>query len=171
MLGFHHVTLLVEDSERTTTLLTDTLGLREVDEEEGRTRFAAAGQGPGAFVDVSDGTGFPDGSMGVGTVHHVAFRVPDDEAQRVLREEIASLGYSPTPIIDRQYFHSVYFREPGGVLFELATDPPGFEIDEPKEELGNSLKLPPQYEPRRESLERSLQKLDLPRKARKAHSG
>ncbi len=77
--------------------------------------------------------------MGVGAVHHVAFRVPDDEAQLAMREEVAALGYDVTPVLDRNYFRSIYFREPGGVLFEIATDPPGFAVDEPQDELGTHL--------------------------------
>jgi glyoxalase family protein len=100
--------------------------------------------------------------MGVGTVHHVAFRVPDDESQLELREEIAALGYNITPVLDRNYFRSIYFREPGGVLFEIATDPPGFAVDEEPEHLGESLKLPPWLEPRRERLEEALPPLHAP---------
>jgi glyoxalase family protein len=160
---FHHVTLATENPERTAGLMADVLGFRHVGEAEGRSRYAANDGVPGSLVDISDGTGFPRGSMGVGTVHHVAFRAKDDEEQLEMREEVAALGYDPTPVIDRQYFHSVYFREPGGVLFEIATDPPGFTFDEAKEQLGTELKLPPQYEFYRERLEQTLPPLSLPR--------
>lgn len=100
--------------------------------------------------------------MGVGTVHHVAFRVPDDETQVALREEIAGLGYDVTPVLDRQYFHSIYFREPGGVLFEIATDPPGFTTDEDPDHLGRDLKLPPWLESQRSRIEEALPALELP---------
>jgi glyoxalase family protein len=100
--------------------------------------------------------------MGVGTVHHIAFRVPDEEKQLELREEIASLGYNVTPVLDRNYFRSIYFREPGGVLFEIATDPPGFAVDEDPEHLGEHLKLPPWIEPRRSELEEVLSPLRVP---------
>ena len=100
--------------------------------------------------------------MGVGTVHHVAFRVPDDDAQLALREEIAALGYNVTQVLDRNYFRSIYFREPGGVLFEIATDPPGFAVDEDVEHLGEELKLPPWLEPQREQLEATLPPLRVP---------
>jgi glyoxalase family protein len=113
-------------------------------------------------VDVVNASGFPRGSMGVGTVHHVAFRVPDEETQLALREEVAALGYNVTPVLDRNYFRSIYFREPGGVLFEIATDPPGFAVDEPEEELGTHLKLPPWLETRRDRLEEVLPPLRVP---------
>ena len=100
--------------------------------------------------------------MGVGTVHHVAFRVPDEATQLELREKVSSLGYNVTPVLDRNYFRSIYFREPGGVLFEIATDPPGFAADEEPEHLGENLKLPPWLEPRREELERTLPPLHVP---------
>jgi glyoxalase family protein len=100
--------------------------------------------------------------MGVGTVHHVAFRVPDEEMQLELRERVAALGYNVTPILDRNYFRSIYFREPGGVLFEIATDPPGFGADEEPERLGEQLRLPPWLEPQREQLEEVLPPLRVP---------
>jgi glyoxalase family protein len=160
--GFHHVTLVVADPSHTATLLTDTLGFRRVGEIEGRTRYEAGAGGPGNTVDVADGTGFPRGMMGVGTVHHVAFRVPDEEAQLELREAVAALGYNVTPVLDRNYFRSIYFREPGGVLFEIATDPPGFAVDEEPEHLGETLKLPPWLEPQRDRLEEVLPPLRVP---------
>jgi glyoxalase family protein len=160
--GFHHVMLTVADPSRTAKLMTDTLGFRQTGEAEGRTRYEAGEGGPGSTVDLADGTGFPRGTMGVGTVHHVAFRVPDDETQLALREEVAALGYNVTPVLDRNYFRSIYFREPGGVLFEIATDPPGFAVDEEVEHLGENLKLPPWLEPQREQLEGTLPSLRVP---------
>jgi glyoxalase family protein len=160
--GFHHVALAVEATERTTSLMTDSLGFRSADEAEGRIRLASGKGGPGDLVDVVNATGFPHGSMGVGTVHHVAFRVPDEETQLALREEVAALGYSVTPALDRNYFRSIYFREPGGVLFEIATDPPGFAVDEDPEHLGEDLKLPPWLETRRDRLEEVLPPLRVP---------
>jgi len=156
--GFHHATLAVEDPERTARLMTDILGFRQTDETEGRTRYAAGEGGPGDLVDLSGAAEFPRGTMGVGAVHHVAFRVPDDEAQLAVREEVAARGYDVTPVLDRNYFRSIYFREPGGVLFEIATDPPGFAVDEP----GGHLKLPPWLETRREHLEEALPPLSVP---------
>lgn len=160
--GLHHATLLVEHSARTAELLTQTLGFSRVGREEGRTRYAAKEGGPGSLVDVSDGTGFPEGRSGVGTVHHVAFRVSGEEELLTAREEVERLGYDVTPVRERHYFRSIYFREPGGVLFEIATDTPGFTADEPVEELGSSLKLPPFLEDGREQIERRLPTLRAP---------
>ena len=160
--GFNHVTLLSTDPVATSQLMTDALGFRQTGEAEGRTRFAAGDGGPGNTVDVANGAGFPRGAMGVGTVHHVAFRVPDEEMQLELRERVAALGYNVTPILDRNYFRSIYFREPGGVLFEIATDPPGFGADEEPERLGEQLKLPPWLEAQREQLEEVLPPLRVP---------
>jgi glyoxalase family protein len=160
--GFHHVALAVETPENTARLMTETLGFRRVDEAEGRIRLAAGDGGPGDLVDVLNASGFPHGSMGVGTVHHVAFRVPEEETQLALREEVAALGYSVTPVLDRNYFRSIYFREPGGVLFEIATNPPGFAVDEAEEELGTHLMLPPWLETRRDRLEEVLPPLRVP---------
>jgi glyoxalase family protein len=95
-------------------------------------------------------------------VHHVAFRTPSDEEQRVWRTRIAALGYNVTPVLDRKYFHSIYFREPGGVLFEIATDPPGFTVDEPLEHLGSKLALPVQFEPARDHIVGRLPAVRLP---------
>jgi glyoxalase family protein len=160
--GFHHVALAVEATDRTARLMTETLGFRLVDEAEGRIRLASGEGGPGDLVDVVNAAGFPGGSMGVGTVHHVAFRVPDEETQLALREAIAALGYNVTPVLDRNYFRSIYFREPGGVLFEIATDPPGFAVDEDPEHLGEVLRLPPWLETRRDRLEEVLPPLRVP---------
>lgn len=160
--GFHHVTLLSRVPGSTMRLMTETLGFRQTGETEGRTRFEAGDGGPGNTVDVANGSEFPRGTMGVGTVHHVAFRVPDEQAQLELCEKVAALGYDVTPVLDRNYFRSIYFREPGGVLFEIATDPPGFTADEHPERLGESLKLPPWLEPRREQLEAVLPPLSVP---------
>ncbi|CAN5719927.1 ring-cleaving dioxygenase [soil metagenome] len=162
VLGFHHVTLSERDPERTTKLMTETLGFRQVEESDGRHRFEAGEGGPGNLMDVVDGSNDSRGRMGVGTVHHVAFRAENDEHQLEIREEIAELGYDVTSVLDRNYFHSIYFREPGGVLFEIATDPPGFDVDENPKELGTSLKLPPQYESRRNHLESMLPQLRVP---------
>ena len=160
--GFHHIALAVESIESTVGLMTGVLGFGQVGEAEGRVRLSAGNGGPGNTVDVIGATGFPRGSMGVGTVHHVAFRVPDEETQLALREEVSRLGYNVTPVLDRNYFRSIYFREPGGVLFEIATDPPGFGADEEPERLGEQLRLPPWLEPQREQLEEVLPPLRVP---------
>jgi glyoxalase family protein len=160
--GLHGVTLWVAGGDDTERVLVETLGFRPVREEGATHRFAAGDGGPGTRVDVRRLAGFPPGAGGAGTVHHVAWRVADDDAQRVLREQVQQAGLRPTPVIDRSYFHSVYFREPGGVLFELATNPPGFAIDEPVAKLGERLTLPLQFEPRRAEIEAILPPIHLP---------
>jgi hypothetical protein len=106
------------------------------------------------------------GRMGIGVVHHIAWRTPSAETQLAWREALIAVGVDVTPVLDRQYFRSVYFREPGGVLFEIATDPPGFTVDEPPEELGTHLKLPPWLEERRARIEARLPEVRLPRAGR-----
>ena len=160
--GIHAVTLWVEGHEETGRLLTDPLGFRWVGEDDGTRRYAAADEREGGRVDVRAVGGFPRGAGGAGTVHHVAWRVPDDASQAALRASVIAAGLHPTPVIDRQYFHSVYFREPGGVLFELATDVPGFAIDEPVEHLGERLTLPLQHEQARVAIETALPAIHLP---------
>ncbi len=162
--GFHHAALAARNAEATIKLMTDHLGFQKIDEGENRTRLAAGDGGPGNLVDVMDATGFPRGNTGVGTVHHIAFRVPDEEAQLSVREEVAGLGYDVTPVLDRNYFRSIYFREPGGVLFEIATDPPGFAADEDPAHLGEELRLPPWLEERRSEIEDVLTPLHVPGK-------
>ena len=120
-----------------------------------------AGGGPGASVDLLGTPGLLRGSGGAGTVHHIAWRTADDRQQRDWHKRLSELNYNVSPIMDRQYFHSIYYREPGGVLFEIATDPPGFAIDEPIESLGTQLKLPPMYEPRRTLIERALPNIEI----------
>ena len=160
--GIHTVELWEERGETTAELLVGTLGFRALDEENGTRRFAVGDGGPGSIVDVRHVGGFMRATGGVGTVHHVAWCVDNDDAEVALREHVVAAGVQPTPVIDRTYFHSVYFREPGGVLFELATRQPGFTLDEPLETLGMELKLPPQYEPRRAEIEAVLQPVHLP---------
>lgn len=160
--GFHSVTLWVEQGEETERVLVDTLGFRH-EREDGNTRVFAAGDGgPGTIVNVRAVAGFVRGVGGAGTVHHVAWRVADDTKQLEVRERVTQAGLEATPVIDRNYFHSVYFREPGGVLFELATDPPGFAIDERVEHLGERLMLPPRYEAHRGEIEAVLPPIHLP---------
>jgi len=161
--GFFGVTLWEEGHDKTAGLLTDGLGFRPVRDDGKRFRFAAEGGGPGNVVDVVCQPEGWRGVVAIGTVHHVAFRAAGDEEQLEWRGEIASRGLDVTPVLDRQYFHSIYFREPGGVLFEIATDPPGFAVDEGPEHLGEELKLPPWLERRRGQLEEVLPPLRLPR--------
>jgi glyoxalase family protein len=160
--GFHGVTVWAEQGDDTERVLVDTLGFHPVREDGTTRRFAVGDGGPGTLVDVRSVGAFVRGAGGAGTVHHVAWRVADDTVQLEVREEVTKAGMQPTPVIDRQYFHSVYFREPGGVLFELATDPPGFAIDEPAERLGERLMLPPQYEAHRAEIEAILPPIHLP---------
>jgi len=160
--GFHSVTLTEEGYESTAGMLTKDLGFRLTREGNNGSRHEAGAGGPGAIVDVKCRPAAPRGVVSVGTVHHVAWRTPDDAQQKAWRELLVKSGRNVTTIIDRIYFHSIYFREPGGVLFEIATDPPGFMVDEAESELGRSLKLPPWLESYRKHLEHSLPSVHLP---------
>jgi glyoxalase family protein len=162
--GFHSVTLLEEVLERTESVLVDTLGFRQVGEEENRLRYEAGKGVAGTIVDIVSRQNAQRGFVSVGTVHHVAFRAADDEHQKALRQEIVRADLNVTPVIDRNYFHSIYFREHGGVLFEVATDQPGFAIDESPEQLGTRLALPPWLEHSRPEIEKSLPAISLPRR-------
>jgi glyoxalase family protein len=158
--GFHVPTLEVRHAKKTERLL-ETLGFALVGEENGRRRFSVNERSTSGSVDLIERT---DGQFGVnsaGTVHHIAFRCANEEEQLHWRDQLVDLGLGVTPVIDRQYFHSIYFREPGGILFEIATDGPGFTADEPVEHLGEGLKLPPQYEADRDAIEQSLPKISL----------
>lgn len=160
--GFHSVTLSEEGYEKTARLLTDVMGFRAEGSEGNRFRYCA---GEGGFASLVDLLCLPDarrGGMGAGVVHHVAFRTPDDPQQEAWRKRVAELDYNVSPVMDRKYFHSIYFREPGGVLFEIATDPPGFAVDESEPELGTKLLLPPWLEPRRSELVQVLPPVRLP---------
>ncbi|MFL5608709.1 MAG: VOC family protein [Gemmatimonadaceae bacterium] len=160
--GFHGVTLWVDKADPTERVLVDTLGFRPA-REDGTTRRYVVGDGAaGAIVDVRAVGGFGVGAGGAGIVHHVAFAVETDESELAVRARVSAAGLQPTPVIDRNYFHSVYFREPGGVLFELATNAPGFAIDEPVAHLGEQLMLPAQYEPQRAQIEGVLPRIHLP---------
>jgi glyoxalase family protein len=153
--GLHSVTLSEQGYERTAKVL-DALGFRRVAAEGNRFRFEVGEGGAGARADVLCASEAPHGRLGAGTVHHVAWRAADDESQLSWRQKLVEHDLDVTPVMDRCYFHSIYFREPGGVLFELATDPPGFAIDEPVETLGESLKLPVWLERYRGEIERAL---------------
>jgi glyoxalase family protein len=162
--AFHSVTLWLAKPEKTARILTDVFGMVEAGHAAGPTeerwRFRAP-DGKTAAVDLVRSDAPSIGRQGAGTIHHVAFRARTNEEQLLWREAVASAGLHVTPVIDRQYFNAIYFREPGGVLFEIATDPPGFAVDEPAEELGRGLKLPPQYEAMRDRIERVLPPLRL----------
>jgi len=154
--GFHNVTLTLKDVTPTASILTDILGYKLQKQESNRYRFITDAINNANIVDVIEAPGLARGKGAAGTNHHVAFRVKDDNILMEFREKIAGKGLAITPKIDRDYFFSLYFREPGGVLFELATDNPGFTKDEPLEQLGTSLKLPKQYENSRKQIEKAL---------------
>jgi glyoxalase family protein len=181
--GFYSVTLLEARYEHTAHVLNNELGFKLIGQDGSRFRFQIS-EAKENDADVRSknikeehhGSNIVDilcmpnaqyGMIGVGTVHHVAWRTPSDEQQKVLRAKIIKAGLNATPVIDRTYFHSVYFREPGGVLFEIATNPPGFATDEKVEELGTHLVLPPWLESVRKDLERALPPVHLPHKKEK----
>jgi glyoxalase family protein len=156
--GFHSATLTVGGYQKSAELLTKTMGFRLLGNEGNRFRY---GCGDG-FADVRCAPEEKAGRVAVGTIHHIAWRTADDRQQESWRQELARAGYDVTPIIDRKYFHSIYYREPGGILFEIATDPPGFAVDETPEALGTKLQLPPWLEAAREQLMEVLPPVRLP---------
>ena len=160
--GFHGVTLAVIDAPPTAALLTGPMGYRATQTDGGRTRYTVATGGPGSYVDLLVDPKLPRGLSGAGTVHHLAFRTPNDTTQSEARRILADLGHHVSPVMDRNYFHSIYYREPEGVLFEIATDNPGFTVDEPLATLGHALKLPAHYESQRAEIESHLPSLTLP---------
>lgn len=157
--GFHGVTLVLAEVLPTARVLTDVLGFGAAGAEEALTRYRS-GDARGGHVDLREVGDFPRGRLGRGSVHHIAFRAANDAAQAAMAEKAVALGLQVTEQKDRNYFRSVYFREPGGVLFEIATDDPGFAVDEPAETLGRALKLPRFLEPRRAELEAKLPPLE-----------
>lgn len=158
--GFHGTTLALTDAKPTAAVLTDSMGYRQVAQAGHRTRYAAGAGGPGTYVDLLTDPALPRGLNGAGTIHHVAFRVPDDATEVAARGVLLQHGLHVSPVIDRAYFKSIYYREPGGVLFEIATDQPGFAIDEPVGQLGTKLGLPPHLEPHRAAIEAALPSLN-----------
>jgi glyoxalase family protein len=154
--GFYNVTLAEWNPAVTADLLTRTMGFRQVGEAGDRIRFATGTGGAGTLVDLLATPSASRGVISAGTVHHVAFRAASDTEQLAWQGKLAERGLHVTPVQDRQYFHSIYFREPGGVLFEIATDPPGFTLDEPVASLGSDLKLPPWLESSRARIEEAL---------------
>ena len=163
--GFHSVTLTESSLDGTSDTFLDTMNFRSAHEQDGRYRFEVGDGGLGRSVDVVVDPSAPRGRTAAGTVHHIAWRVEDEATQVGWRRQIAEQGHQVTDILDRQYFRSIYFREPGGVLLEIATDPPGFTADEPLLELGRALKLPPWLEPSREQIAANLPTLALPDEA------
>lgn len=158
--GLHAVTMEQNQLDPTASMLTELLGMDLGKESSTHATFEMDGGSSGALVNVVAGID-SRGLQAGGTVHHVAFRAPDLETMTAWQQELSSNGVQVTQIMDRQYFKSIYFREPGGVLFEIATDTPGFDIDEPLLELGKKLKLPPWLEPSREQIEASLTPFEL----------
>jgi glyoxalase family protein len=164
--GFHSVSSALESCDRTAKLLTETFGYQFGRQAENRFRFVAPGESnAGRTIDLLC---IPEGHTGriaAGTVHHIAFRCANDEEQRSWREQLLALGYNVSPIMDRTYFRSIYFREPGGVLFEIATDPPGFTLDEELDSLGANLRVPPWLESARGDIKRILPPITVPIKS------
>jgi len=154
--GFHNITLTLNSIKATAAILTEIFGYKLIEQNVNRYRYATDAVENAAIVDLVELEEEKRGHVANGSVHHVAFRVPNDEVLMHFREKIEDYGLSITPQIDRNYFHSLYFREPGGVLFEIATDNPGFTVDESLEELGKNLKLPAQYESDRAAIEAHL---------------
>lgn len=161
--GVYGVTLAEEGYEATNSMLTEVLGFRLVGSEGNWFRYETGQGGPAALVDVLSLPNVLRGRVAVGSVHHVAWRTPNDEEQAAWRRDLAEIGVNVTPVMDRKYFHSIYFHEPGGVLFEIATDPPGFTVDEAPDELGTQLQLPPWLESARPQIEQHLPPLRLPK--------
>src|SRR5919106_2396788 len=159
--GFHSVTLWLDELEPTTDLLTHEMGYTYAEKEGDRYRFTGVPGTLGSILDILHQSNRPDDTpveavFGAGSIHHIAFRVPTDEEQLEYQSALRAAGYGVTPVRDRSYFHSIYYREPGGVLFEIATEGPGFAIDEPLDILGESLKLPEWFEPNRSVIEQEL---------------
>lgn len=155
--GLHTATALSPAPEATEALLTRVMGMVPAGTDGDRRRFRmSAADGPGRYFDLVVDPRARTGRAGGGTVHHIAFRAADTSEQEAWRRALSRAGHSPTAVVDRNYFQSIYFREPGGLLFEIATDPPGFTVDEAPAQLGGSLKLPSQYESMRSQIENRL---------------
>ena len=164
--GLHSVSLTVRAPQGTMEFLSNVFGFERADEAEGRIRMAARGApAAGRSVDIVHREDVEQAANGLGTVHHVAFAISSEDEQRRLRSELIAMGFQVTEVMDRQYFRSIYFREPGGVLFEVATVAPGFAIDEALPCLGQDLKLPPWEEPNRAAIESGLPNIRVPRQA------
>ena len=163
--GFHGITMAERDLQGTESLLVKTMGLRRAGDGDGRVRFETSSDAAGRNVELLPSAEQRPGRVAVGTVHHVAWRTDGDAEQAAWRRRLEALGEDVTQVADRKYFHSIYFHEPGGVLFEIATDPPGFTVDEPERKLGTGLMLPSWLESVRPRIERSLPPLHGMRRA------
>jgi glyoxalase family protein len=158
--GLHTAELTVRSPVTTEKLLTTSMGYRLVRREGDRARFEAAdGAGSGHYIDVIADASTVPGTGGAGTIHHIAWSVPDDATQLVMQTRLQAAGHAVSDVRDRQYFHSIYYREPGGILFEIATATPGFAVDESPATLGTALQLPPQFERARPQIESLLPSL------------
>jgi glyoxalase family protein len=160
--GLHGVRLLERSATASVRFLTDTLGFEQVGQEDEWRRFALPGSRSGRLLDIKEAPGERQGTWGTGSVHHIAWRVPDDATELTVQSRLRTAGRQPTPVIDRFWFRSVYFKEPGGALFEIATDGPGFGVDETLEQLGTRLVLPPWLEAKRAAIESNLPPLRNP---------
>lgn len=161
--GMHAAQLTVRDARATETLITGLMGYRLLRQEGDRTRYEVDGGGSGRYLDLISNPRAPHGTGGAGTIHHLAFRVATDAAEVLMQERLRGAGLFVSDVRDRDYFRSIYYREPGGILFEIATDVPGFAIDEPLDSLGSELKLPRQFHHARAEIEALLPPLRLAR--------
>ena len=160
--GFHSVTMTVNEATATIDLLVNTMGFRKSGQEGRRTRFETGEGGQDSILDVVEAPEIPEGEESIGTVHHVAWRASDAAHQAEWRAALVKAGRNVTPVIERYYFKSIYYREPGGILFEIATDGPGFTVDEPVDSLGSTLSLPPWFDVRRDVLNETLPPIVVP---------
>ncbi len=154
--GMHTAELTVRNPKPTEELITGVMGYRLLRREGNRARYEAGSGGPGSYLDLIANAKGPPGSVGAGTIHHIAYRVATDEAELDMQERLMNAGQQVSDVRDRDYFHSIYYREPGGILFEIATDVPGFAVDEPAHSLGTELKLPKQFQKARTQIEAIL---------------
>jgi glyoxalase family protein len=161
MSGFHSITLWLDEVNQTADLLINQMGYQSTGQEGDRHRFVGGSDALGHIVDIVHRPGQPHAEFGAGSIHHIAFSVPEDEKQLEYQSALHLAGFGVTPVRDRSYFHSIYFREPGGVLFEIATDTPGFSIDEQVNLLGEVLKLPEWLEKDRAAIEQGVAPLTL----------
>lgn len=160
--NFYGVTMNFSSLEASAVVLTDILGFKSISHNENNIRFVVGEGSDEAAIDVIINPNIPIARQSAGSIHHIAWRVKDYAAHEEWRQQIEQSGLAPTDVIDRFYFHSIYFREPGGILYEIASDNPGFTVDESIEELGTHLMLPPWYEIHREKIERALPPISIP---------
>lgn len=151
--GLHTAELTVASAAPSERVIEGSMGYRRIRTDGNRTRFESGAGGSGTYIDVIEDPSLPRGLGGVGTIHHIAWRIPDDDSQIAMQDSLARAGLHVSDVRDRSYFHSIYYREPNGILFEIATDSPGFAIDEAADSLGTRLRLPPQFEQARGKIE------------------